>query len=48
MKFRMKISYIAFEKTVTVKELFLETIMKSYMSLFKRGKIPMSVEEIFR
>ena len=44
----MKISYIAFEKITTVKELFLDTIMWSYMTMFKRGKIPISVEEIFR
>ena len=44
----MKISYIAFEKMQTVKEIFLEAIMKSYMSMFKRGRIPISVEEVFR
>jgi hypothetical protein len=48
IKFRMKISYIAFEKEMTIKELFLTTIMRSYMILFKRGKIPISVEEVFR
>ena len=48
IKFRMKLSYIAFEKELTIKELFLTTIMKSYMTLFKRGKIPISVEEVFR
>lgn len=48
MKMRMKISYIAFEKTMTVKQLFLETIMKSYMFLFKSGKIPITIEEVFR
>jgi hypothetical protein len=48
MKWRMKISIMAFEKNKTVKELFLETIMKSYMSLFDQGKIPIRVEELFR
>ena len=48
MKFRMKLSYIAFEKELTIKELFFTTIMRSYMTLFKRGKIPISVEEVFR
>jgi hypothetical protein len=48
MKWRMKISYIAFEKQKTIKELFLETIMKSYMSLFDQGRIPIRVEELFR
>ena len=48
MKYRMKISFIAFEKKKTVKELFLETILKSYMSLFDQGIIPIRVEELFR
>jgi len=45
MKFRMKISYVAFEKIKTVKEMFLETIMKQYMSLFKNCVIPISTKE---
>ena len=48
MKIRMKISYIAFEKITTVKELFLTAIMRSYMSLFMNNKIPISVEELMR
>jgi hypothetical protein len=48
MKWRMKISFIAFEKRKTIKELFLEAIMKSYMSLFDTGRIPILVEELFR
>ena len=48
MKIRMKISFIAFEKITTVKELFLNTIMRSYMSLFINNKIPISVEELMR
>jgi hypothetical protein len=44
----MKISFIAFEKNKTIQELFLETIMKSYMSLFDQGRIPIRVEDLFR
>ena len=30
MKFRMKISYLAFENTMTIQELWLTTILKTY------------------
>lgn len=39
MKIRHKISYMAFEKMVTINEIFFETIVKSYNSLIDCGDI---------
>jgi len=39
LKVRMKISYIAFVKNMTVHELFYRTILKSYASLVQMGVI---------
>ena len=43
MKFRMKISYMAYEQRKTVKELFFDSILKTYIKLFKNGLIPMNI-----
>jgi hypothetical protein len=45
MKFRMKISCIAFENAMSVKQLFFETILKIYMIMFKNNKISMRIED---
>ena len=39
MKIRMKISYMAFEKSMTVQELFYSTILKTYNEFVKDGLI---------
>jgi hypothetical protein len=48
IKFRMKISFIAFVKCMTIKELFFRQIIKSHQILFKEGKIPMTLLEIYQ
>jgi hypothetical protein len=47
MKFRMKISYMAFEKKKSVKELLLDSILKTYIKLFKNGIIPMNIKDLY-
>ena len=47
MKFRMKISYMAFQKRKTVKELLLDSILKTYIKLFKNGLIPMNIKDLY-
>ena len=47
MKFRMKISYMAFEKRKTVKELLLDSILKTYIKLFRNGIIPMNIKDLY-
>jgi hypothetical protein len=39
----MKISYMAYEQSKTVKELFFDSILKTYIKLFRDGKIPMTI-----
>ena len=46
LKIRMKISYQAFLQTKSVKQLFLETILKSFMTLFMQNKIPITVRNL--
>ena len=43
----MKVSMIAAKQLKSVKELFLQTIYKSYLQLFHRGVVTMSVKELF-
>ena len=40
LKFRMKLSYIAFQKGITILELWLNAILTSYKTLTKTGAIP--------
>tara|TARA_B110000305_G_C19229181_1_gene534363 strand:- start:625 stop:825 length:201 start_codon:yes stop_codon:yes gene_type:complete len=42
IKFRQKISYLAFKKKVTILELFLTAIKKSYLQLCSEGVIKVS------
>ena len=46
LKIRMKISYHAFMETKSVKQLFLEIILKSFMTLFLKNKIPITVPNL--
>lgn len=39
----MKISYMAYEQRKTIKELFLDSILKTYIKLFKNSIIPMNI-----
>ena len=39
LRIRMKISFSAFEKNMTINELFYRTILSSYNNLMKEGKI---------
>ena len=48
MKIRMKISFIAFEKQITIKELIYRQIIKTKQTFFKEGKIPMKLLEIYQ
>ena len=43
LKIRMKISYEAFMQTKSVKQLFLEVILKSFMIQFVKNKIPITI-----
>jgi len=43
----MKISYMAYEQRKTIKELFLDSILKTYIKLFKDGVIPMNLKDIY-
>jgi len=45
MKIRMKISYMAFEKNMTVLELFYYTILKTYKKLSNEGCIMESPDQ---
>ena len=45
MRVRAKISFIAFQKRMTISELFCETIIKSYTQLSKCGDIPKMTEK---
>ena len=46
MKYKMKISCIAFEKMVTVKQFFLESILKVFMIHFKTNQIPVTFNNL--
>ena len=46
IKFRQKISYIAFKKKMTIMELFLNAIKKSYDQLVAEGVIKRTRKEI--
>ena len=39
---------MAFEKTKSVKQLFLETILCTFMSLFKKGQVSMSMLKLVK
>lgn len=45
IKFRQKISYLAFKKKATILELFLKAIKKSYLQLCKEGVIKVSLKK---
>ena len=45
MKIRMKISYMAFEKNMTILELFYSTILKTYKKLSNEGCITESPDQ---
>ena len=45
LKFRMKISFIALKKQMTVLELFCYAILKSYQEMIEEGAIRISPEE---
>ena len=46
MRVRMKLSYMAFQKGQTVKEMFLETILQTFTQ-FKRQKLPVKEYDYF-
>ena len=48
MKWRMKISCIALEKRKTIAELFLEQIIKTYYTFFQKGKIAMTIPDLYK
>lgn len=45
LKFRIKISFIALKKQMTVLELFCNAILKSYQEMMEEGAIIVSPEE---
>ena len=44
----MKINCMAFEQLKSVKQLFLETILKSFMVLFTKGKVSISYMDLLK
>ena len=43
----MKVSYIAFRKMVTIKELFINSILRTYKKFFIDGYFPMTIKDIY-
>jgi hypothetical protein len=39
LRIRAKISFMAFEKRCTIKELFLKAILKTYLDLMESGEL---------
>lgn len=48
IRVRIKISFIALQKRMTILELFVSTIMKTYLHLMRSGHIPALSEEMIQ
>ena len=47
MRFRSKISYIAFTKKMTIQQLLLSAILKCYQKLILKGELPVSLADLY-